>query len=376
MKPLVLIVDDTPANLSLLANLLKATYDIRVANDGAKALDLAQIEPLPDAILLDVMMPSMDGWTVCKKLKSIETTTHIPIIFLTAKDSIQDEEYGLNLGAVDFISKPISPPIVLARLRTHLQNREYQKVLENKSGWLETEVQKKLTQINRLQEASITVMVSLAEFRDECTGWHIKRTQEYVKTLALELSIIPEMRNVLTPEYIEKLYKSAPLHDIGKIAIPDHVLLKPGKLTVEEFDIMKTHAQKGAEMLEKAQQYTNDEDGFLQVAIEIAHYHHEKWDGSGYPDKLFGNAIPIAARIMAVADVYDALTTARPYKLPFSSQEAYDMVLKGSGGQFDPMIVSVFVKCKSRFAEIASTWIDASQFKNAPLTIITDKLSL
>ncbi len=358
MKPLVLIVDDTPVNLNLLANLLKNSYSIRVANSGAKALELAQIQPLPDAILLDVMMPNMDGWTVCEKLKSMEATAHIPVIFLTAKNSIQDEELGLNLGAVDFISKPISPPIVLARLRTHLQNREYQKILEDKAGWLEMEVQRKLSQVNRLQEASITVMVSLAEFRDECTGWHIKRTQEFVKTLALDLAQLPALTNLLTAEYIEKLFKSAPLHDIGKIGIPDNVLLKPGKLTTEEFEVMKTHAEKGADMLRKAQQYASDEDGFLEVAIEIAHYHHEKWDGSGYPKKLSGDAIPLSARIMAVADVFDALTTARPYKLPFSHQEAYDMIMSSSGSHFDPTVVSAFVKSQDRFVEIASTWID------------------
>ncbi len=358
MKPLVMIVDDMPANLSLLANLLNTSYNIRVANSGNKALELAQVEPLPDAILLDVMMPIMDGWTVCEKLKSNEVTAHIPIIFLTAKNSLEDEEHGLNLGAVDFISKPISPPIVLARLRTHLQNREYQKFLEDKTGWLEIEVQKKLTQVNRLQEASIMVMVSLAEFRDECTGWHIKRTQEYVKTIALELAKIPALINTLTSEYIEKLFKSAPLHDIGKIGIPDNILLKPGKLTGEEFEIMKTHATKGADMLRKAQQYTFDDDGFLQVAIEIAHSHHEKWDGSGYPDKLAGEAIPLAAQIMAVADVYDALTTARPYKAPFTHESAYDLIMRGSGAHFAPMVVSAFIKCQPRVVEIASTWKD------------------
>ncbi len=358
MKPLVLIVDDAPANLNLLANLLKTSYGVRVANSGAKALEMALIEPLPDAILLDVMMPNMDGWTVCKRLKYMEVTAHIPILFLTAKNSIQDEEHGLNLGAVDFISKPISPPIVLARLRTHLQNREYQKFLEDKTGWLEVEVQRKLSQVNRLQEASITVMVSLAEFRDECTGWHIKRTQEFVKTLALELAKLPAFATVLPAEYIEKLFKSAPLHDIGKISIPDHVLLKPGKLTTEEFAVMKTHAEKGAAMLRKAQQYASDEEGFLEVAIEIAHYHHEKWDGSGYPDQLLGEAIPLAARIMAVADVYDALTTARPYKYSFSTQVAHDLIVSGSGAHFDPIVVSAFVRCQARFVEIASTWVD------------------
>jgi len=247
---------------------------------------------------------------------------------------------------------------VLARLRTHLQNREYQKILEDKAGWLEIEVQKKLTRINHLQEASIMVMISLAEFRDECTGWHIKRTQEFVKTLALELLKTPRLTSVLTSDYMEKLFKSAPLHDIGKIAIPDHVLLKPGKLTTEEFEVMKSHAEKGAKMLKQAQQYTSDNDGFLQVAVEIAHSHHEKWDGSGYPEKLSGEAIPLAARIMAVADVYDALTTARPYKSAFSHHEANEIILSGSGSHFDPIVVATFVKCQPRFVEIASTWID------------------
>ena len=358
MKPLILIVDDTSANLTLLANLLKTTYKTRVAKSGAEAIELAQVEPLPDAILLDVMMPNLDGWMVCEKLKSIEATAHIPILFLTAKNSIQDEEHGLNIGAVDFISKPISPPIVLARLRTHLQNREYQKLWEDKAGWLEKEVQKKLTEVTRLQEASIMVMVSLAEFRDECTGWHIKRTQEYVKTLALELSKLPVLTDVVTADYIERLFKSAPLHDIGKIAIPDHILLKPGKLTVEEFEVIKTHSKTGAEMLRKAQLYTSDNNGFLQVAIEIARYHHEKWDGNGYPDNLRGEAIPLAARIMAVADVYDALTTVRPYKSAFSHHEACNMISDGSGAHFDPLVVAAFEKCESRFVEISSTWTD------------------
>jgi putative two-component system response regulator len=358
MKPLVLIVDDMPANLNLLANLLKNSYEIRVANNGAKALELAQVEPLPDAILLDVMMPNLDGWTVCEQLKSIPATARIPILFLTAKNSIQDEEHGLNLGAVDFISKPISPPIVLARLRTHLQNREYQKFLEDKTGWLEMEVQKKLSRITQLHEASILVMVSLAEFRDECTGWHIKRTQEFVKTLAFELAKLPRFINVLTAEHIEKLYKSAPLHDIGKIAIPDHILLKPGKLTAEEIEIMKSHAPKGAQMLRQAQQYTSESDGFFEVAIEIAQSHHERWDGKGYPDNLSGEAIPFAARIMAVADVYDALTTVRPYKSAFSHEKACEMIRQGSGGHFDPVVISVLEHCQSSFVEIASRWRD------------------
>jgi putative two-component system response regulator len=358
MKPLVLIVDDTPANISLLANLLKGTYDIRIATNGAKAIELAQQEPVPDAILLDVMMPQTDGWTVCQHLKTLPATKHIPILFLTAKNSIEDEEYGINLGAVDFISKPFSPPVVLARLRTHLQNREYQKFLEDKAGWLEREVQKKLNRINRLQDASILVMVSLAEFRDECTGWHIRRTQEFVRELALELATQPRYQNILTGEYIEQLYKSAPLHDIGKIAIPDHILLKPGKLTHEEMRVMKTHTEKGAEILRQAQQYSSDTDGFFLIAMDIARSHHERWDGEGYPDRIRGEAIPLAARIMAVADVYDALTSGRPYKPPLPHEVASDHLLQGSGSQFDPGVIGAFEHRKSRFLEIASTWRD------------------
>lgn len=358
MKPLILIVDDTPANISLLANLLKNTYDVRVANNGLKAIELAQKEPLPDAILLDVMMPQVDGWSVCRQLKEIPATAHIPILFLTAKNSIRDEEYGLNLGAVDFISKPFSPPVVLARLRTHLQNREYQKFLEDKAGWLEMEVEKKLDRISRLQDASILVMVSLAEFRDECTGWHIRRTQEFVKELALDLAKQVRFKHLLTGEYIDQLYKTAPLHDIGKIAIPDHILLKPGKLTAEEMEIMKTHTVKGAEILRQAQQYTSEQDGFFYLAMEIARSHHERWDSKGYPDRIAGEDIPLAARIMAVADVYDALTSGRPYKPPFSHETAFDLLLHNGGSQFDPTVVAAFVRCAARFRDIASTWLD------------------
>lgn len=361
MKPLVLIVDDTPANISLLANLLKEAYEIRIANNGAKAIELAQKEPMPDAILLDVMMPHIDGWTVCQQLKALPATKHIPILFLTAKNSVEDEKYGISLGAVDFISKPFSPPVVLARLRTHLQNREYQKFLEDKAGWLELEVQKKVNRISKLQDASIMVMVSLAEFRDECTGWHIRRTQEFVRELALELASLPQHEHLLAAEFIEQLYKSAPLHDIGKIAIPDHILLKPGKLTPEEMSEMKTHSLKGAEILRQAQQYSSDTEGFFLVAMDIARSHHERWDGAGYPDQLSGAAIPLAARIMAVADVYDALTSGRPYKPPFSHEVACDILAQGSGSHFDPEVIGAFERRQATFYEIASTWRDPHQ---------------
>ncbi len=360
-KHTVLIVDDTPANLSLLANLLKHDYSIKVANNGQKCLDIAFQTP-PDIILLDVMMPIVDGWETCKQLKANELTKHTPIIFLTAKNSIEDEEYGFELGAVDFISKPISPSIVMARIKTHLQNKEYQDFLLNQADWLRDEVDKKLLQINKLQDASMMVMVSLAEFRDECTGWHIKRTQEFVGILAKKLSKLEKFENILTEKYIDDLMKSAPLHDIGKVAIPDNILLKPAKLSDEEMEIMKTHAQKGANMLKQAQNYIETDVNFLSTAIEIAQSHHEKFDGTGYPYGLKDCDIPISARLMAIADVYDALTNARPYKKAFSHEEACNIILTSSGTHFDPDIVLAFKEHHEEFKYVANKWNDG-EFK-------------
>ena len=229
-RPSILVVDDTPANLSLMANLLSDQYQVKVAISGMRALELATAEP-PDLILLDIMMPGMDGHEVCRLLKADPRTMLIPIIFLTAKISMEDEEQGLLLGAVDFIHKPISPPIVLARIKTHLQVKSWQDFLQNQNAWLREEVDRRLSEVNRLQESSILVMVSLAEFRDECTGNHIRRTQEYTKVLAQQLACSAKLAKQLTMPQIELIAKSAPLHDIGKIAIPDHILLKPGKLT-------------------------------------------------------------------------------------------------------------------------------------------------
>ncbi len=356
-KSTILIIDDTPANVNLLANLIKDTYIVKVANNGKKGLEIA-LQAQPDMILLDVMMPVMDGWETCQALKSNTLTQDIPVIFLTAKNSIEDEMYGLALGAVDFILKPISPPIVLARIKTHLQNKMYQDFLKDESTWLKEEVNRKLSQIYHLQDASMMVMISMAEFRDECTGWHIKRTQEFVGILAQKLSHNPDYRALLTPEYIEQLKKSAPLHDIGKIAIPDTILLKPGKLSDDEMDIMKTHAQKGVDILMQAQNYFDTNSEFLITAIEISGGHHEKWDGSGYPKGLRETKIPLSARLMAVADVYDALTNARPYKKAFSHEKAISIMQEMNGTHFDPLIMQIFEDSLEEFKVIATTWND------------------
>lgn len=356
-KLTVLIVDDTPANVNLLANLLKDIYFVKIATTGKKCLEIA-LQAKPDIILLDVMMPEIDGWETCVQLKNNPQTKQIPIIFLTAKNSIEDETYGLELGAVDFISKPISPPIVLARIKAHLLNKEYQDYLQNQADWLKEEVNRKLSQIYLLQDASMMVMASLAEFRDECTGWHIRRTQEFIGVLAQKLSSLPHYKDILTPEYIDRLKKSAPLHDIGKIGIPDNILLKPGKLTDDEMTIMKSHAQKGIDILLKAQSYIETDSEFLMMAIDVAGGHHEKWDGSGYPKGLSAQDIPLSARLMAVADVYDALTNERPYKKAFTHEEAVAMMMNMSETHFDPMIIRAFEDSLEEFNYIAEKWND------------------
>lgn len=356
-KPSILVVDDTPANLSLLANLLRDRYQVRIANHGRKALELVQAAA-PDLILLDVMMPEMDGYEVIRQLKAEPRSAQIPVIFLTARTSVEDEELGLSLGAVDFIHKPISPPIVLARIQAQLQLKSWQDFLQSQNEWLQRQVEERLQEITKLQEASIWVMVSLAEFRDECTGNHIRRTQEYVRALAEELAHQARYAAGLTREYIDLIVKTAPLHDIGKIAIPDQILLKPGKLTADEFEIMKTHARRGDEMLARAARLMGEEGAYFEVARQIARCHHEKWEGSGYPDQLAGEAIPLPARLMAVADVYDALTTQRPYKEAMPHAQAVAIIEQGSGSHFDPDIIAAFLRIQDRFLGIAATWQD------------------
>lgn len=356
-RPTVLVVDDTPANLSLLSSLLRENYRIKVANSGARALTLAAESP-PDLVLLDIMMPEMDGYEVCRRLKAVEATHRVPVIFLTAKTETEDEELGFSVGAVDFIHKPISPPIVAARVRTHLEIKAWQDFLHNQNAWLQREVERRLSDINHLQDASIYVMVSLAEFRDECTGNHIRRTQAYVRRLAQQLASSPKFADQLGAPRIELIAKSAPLHDIGKIAIPDHILLKPGKLDAEEFAVMKTHARRGYEMLRQAGEHMGAHGEFLTLAMDIAGGHHEKWDGSGYPDGLAGEAIPLGARIMAVADVFDALLASRPYKAAMAREQAVGIVFQGRGTHFDPDVVDAFMAIQDELVQIAQQWAD------------------
>ena len=359
-KATVLVVDDTPENLTLMASLLKDKYKVRVAKSGEAALGMvAPGEPLPDLILLDIMMPGMDGYEVCRRLKSEPVTRDIPIIFLTAMTATEDETKGLDLGAADFITKPVNPPIVLARVATQLHAKAVADFLKDQNVFLEKEVQKRTREVAAIQDVTILAMASLAETRDNETGNHIRRTQHYVKVLAEKLKNHPRFSDFLTDHTIEMLFKSAPLHDIGKVGIPDRILLKPGRLTPDEFEIIKTHTTLGLEAIQNAESQLGTDVKFLTLAKEIAYGHHEKWDGGGYPQGLSGDDIPVSGRIMAIADVYDALISRRVYKDAMPHEKAKAIIVEGKGNHFDPDIVDAFLELQQEFQGIAIRYADS-----------------
>jgi putative two-component system response regulator len=359
-KATILVVDDTPDNLSLMSGLLKDLYKVKVANGGEKALKIALSEAPPDLILLDIMMPEIDGYEVCRRLKSEVWTREIPIIFLTAKSEVEDEAYGLGLGASDYITKPISPPIVLARVKTHLAIKRVQDFLRDQNQFLESEVQKRTAEVMAIQDVTIHAMASLAETRDNETGNHIRRTQHYVKLLANHLRKHPRFAHFLdSDQTIEVLFKSAPLHDIGKVGIPDRILLKPGRFEPEEFEIMKTHTTLGRDAIKHAEEQLGIEMPFLTMAKEIAYSHQEKWDGSGYPEGLSGDDIPISARLMAVADVYDALISRRVYKEGMPHEKAVAIMKEGRGSHFDPDVLDAFIELQDAFQKVARAFHDS-----------------
>lgn len=358
IKPTILVVDDTPDNITLLCSLLGDLYRNKVATNGEKALKIARTAPHPDLILLDIMMPEMDGYEVCRQLKADPATEHIPVIFLTAKTQEGDETKGFELGAVDYITKPIVPPILMARVHTHLALQDARKFLEQQNEVLEEQVEARTRQLAALQDAIIIAMASLAETRDNDTGHHIRRTQHYVRELALCLQSQAQYKGELTDEVIETLYKTAPLHDIGKVGVPDRILLKPGRLTPEEFEEMKRHTIYGRDTIIAAEKTMEAPESFLLTARDIAYSHHEKWDGSGYPEGLAGNAIPLPARLMAIADVYDALISKRIYKDAMVHEEAVKIIESGAGVHFDPAVVNAFCLVKGKFAAIAEQFCE------------------
>ena len=364
-RPTVLVVDDTPDNLVLMSGLLKDDYRVKVANSGERALKIAISESPPDLILLDIMMPEMDGYDVCKRLKAYPQTRPIPVIFLTAMTEVADETRGLGLGAVDYITKPISPPIVMARVRTHLALKAAADFLRDKNAFLKAEVEKQTRQVEAIQDVTILALASLAETRDNETGNHIRRTQHYVRALAERLREHPRFRDSLDDEVIATLFKSAPLHDIGKVGIPDSVLLKAGKLTPEEFEVMKTHTTLGHDALAHAEFALGTQVEFLSMAKEIALSHQEKWDGSGYPQGLSGDDIPMSARLMALADVYDALISKRVYKSGMSHEQAAQVIREGRALHFDPDVCDAFLEIEDEFRMIAERFADGAAHAKA-----------
>lgn len=346
----ILIVDDSPEAIDALGNALPKHYKRQFALNGEKALDLlASSMELPDLILLDVKMPGMDGYEVCNRLKKDERLKNIPIIFLSALTDTKDKIKGFENGGVDYIQKPFEILEVQARVDTHIKLHELQRKLEYQNKHLSQLVEEKVKEISDSQMATIYALAKLAESRDDETGEHLNRVRLFCRLMAEKLS----MRNGITEDFINALEKASPMHDIGKVGIRDAILLKPGKLTPEEFEEMKQHTTIGANTLREVyQKYPNNY--FIAIGIEVAQSHHEKWDGSGYPNGINGEEIPLSARIMTLADVYDALRSKRVYKDAFSHEKSREIIFEGRGKHFDPLIIDVFLENEQEFAKIYS----------------------
>ena len=352
---IILIVDDMPENLNVLGELLHgAGYHVKVATNGLTALNLANQQPRPSLILLDVMMPEMDGHEVLRQLRSNINTREIPVIFLTAMNSDEDEERAFGEGIADYITKPLKPALALARVRSQLLVRQARRWLQDQNLALEAEVKRRMQENDLIQAVSIRALAHLAETRDNETGAHIQRTQSYIRLLATRLTDHPRFATTLNNKYIEVLSRSAPLHDIGKVGIPDHILLKPEKLTPDEWVIMKTHTTIGSDAIALAERDIDTSVEFLRQAKEIARSHHERWDGTGYPDGLAGDTIPLSARLMAIADVFDALISKRVYKPAITFSEVYRIMQEGRDKHFDPDIIDNFLAGYKEFEAIAA----------------------
>ncbi len=361
----ILCVDDEPLNLMVLEEFLGKHYRIYCAKDGAEALDFLEQFKI-SLVLLDIVMPTLDGYETCRQIKSNPATRHIPVLFITSLHDSADEAYGLSLGAEDFIHKPFAEPVVLARIRTQLELARTREQLNERNLHLESLVQERTRdllhekqQVIAAQSATITALCTLAEIRDNETGNHIRRTQNYVRALAEHLSRNPRFHHLLDGEIIAQLYRSAPLHDVGKVAIPDAILHKPDKLTAQEWQVMRLHPEYGRDAIALAEKEIGESGNFLSFAREIAYSHHEKWDGSGYPDGLAGESIPLSARLMAIADVYDALISKRVYKPAFSHEESMQIIIEGRESHFDPDITDAAVELADTFRQIALEFQDA-----------------
>jgi putative two-component system response regulator len=347
----ILVIDDSHEMLEHLGMMLAPNYEISQADNGEAGLALA-LERLPDLILLDVCMSGTDGYTVCERLKKLAATRHIPVVLMSAYIDTEGEARAFEVGASDCLRKPINERIAASRIQVQLSLKAAQDLNRDREAALEQEVRRRTEHIELTQHVALLALVNLARTRDTETGGHIVRTQAYVRMLAERLRDHPRFSHELTPGAIRLITQSAPLHDIGKIGIPDHILRKPGPLTPEEMTVMRTHTTLGLQALEDAERLYDRRVDFLRYAKDIVIGHHERWDGNGYPYGLKGGAIPVAARLMAVADVFDALISKRVYKEAFAQQVAFDIIRQGSGTQFDPDIVEAFLDLSEQFAEI------------------------
>ena len=344
----ILVVDDTPANLQLLAGMLKDRgYKVRPVTSGRMALRAAKRET-PDLVLLDVNMPEMNGFEVCAEMKADSELRAVPIIFISALHEAADKVKAFQAGGVDYITKPFQFEEVQARVDTHLKLRELTRRLEERNTELRQTVEEQVRELLSSQMSTIFALAKLAESRDDDTGVHLERVQIYCRLLAEHLMEKGTGEEGIDRAFVTNIFHASPLHDVGKVAIPDAILLKPGKLTPEEFESMKAHAELGSRTLE-AVRHKYPGNAFLNMGIQIARSHHERWDGKGYPDRLAGHDIPICARIMAIADVYDALTSKRCYKPAFSHEKSSQIIVEGAGSQFDARIVEAFIAVQGEF---------------------------
>lgn len=357
----VMIVDDSPSTTTLLMSVLVPIYKVEVARSAKAAIEKISLKLIPDLIIINVCMPGLSGHELCAILKARHDTRHIPIVFLTSDTDPEKEREGLELGAVDYLYKPTSMALILARIRNHIAVKVFSDRLREREEELRTQVLIKSAELASLQVSMISALTVMACARDNETGKHILRTQLYIKFLASQLRTDARFSSIIDDIYIEHLYRSAPLHDIGKISIPDRILLKPGRLTPDEFEVMKQHPLLGLEAIEKVQATAADNLDFLSMGKEICFSHHEKWDGSGYPQGLSGEDIPLSARLMALVDVYDAITSRRPYKEPMSHAVAVDLISSSRGTHFDPVIVDAFYKISPIFEKISFLHMDSEQ---------------
>ncbi|MEN8075899.1 HD domain-containing phosphohydrolase [Clostridioides difficile] len=340
MRKHILVVDSNIEDLIIINNTLKKLYEVTLLDVEEKLLEVLQYNKI-DLILIDLNISKGNNYETIKKIKEDKNINSIPIIFLSGEMDNKNEVKGMELGAVDFIRKPLVAKILLNRIRVHLEVKSYREELEEK-------VEEKTRMIENLQDVIILSLAELVECRDIHTGGHVKRTAKYVEILTKGILERKVYNDILTPLYVHNMIRSAPLHDVGKIGINDATLLKAGSLDEDEFEFMKQHTSVGAKALQKIIDETNGEN-FLYIAKDMAHYHHEKWDGTGYPQGLKGEEIPLCARIMAIGDVYDALTTSRPYKKPFTHEKAVKLILLGKGTNFDPKLIEVFEEISYKF---------------------------